>query len=116
VKLSQFYDLCDREWGQESRGDVRALSLTDASYEELRGDFTGSESSPISPAQIREMQAALSGLAGDPAWRGKVMVLPPGPLELVNPVTRSVVKVTDGADSDTAEVYSVPESRIVALP
>lgn len=113
MKLDQFHALCDREWAKQPRGDVKALSLTDASYEELHADFVCSESSPASPDQIREMQDALSDLAGDPAWHGKVMVLPPGPLELVNPVTRSVVKVTDGADTDTAEVHSVPESRTV---
>ena len=32
---------------------------------------------------------------------------------IVNPITCSVIKITGGADTDTAEVYSVPESRTV---
>ena len=36
MKLSQFRALCVREWEQEnSRGDVTALHLTDASFAEL---------------------------------------------------------------------------------
>ena len=88
MKLDQFGALCDREWTQEARGDVKALSLTDGSYEELQA-------------------GAAAGY--DPAF----LPPPPGPFELINPVTRSVVKITGGADSDTAKVCSVPESRVV---
>jgi hypothetical protein len=109
VKLAEFNALCVQEWAQEPRGDVKVLSLTDASYEELSADVGGERD----PAKIKELHDALSRLATDPAYRQKVLILPPGPLELVNPVTRSAVKITGGADADTAEVYSVPESRVV---
>jgi hypothetical protein len=90
VKLSQFRKLCQREWMQERRGDVVALHLTDGSYEELYVDVLVEDDSVCVPAV-------------------------PGALELVNPVTRSVVTILIGADSDTAEVYSVPEPRVVGL-
>jgi hypothetical protein len=88
MKMDQFGALCDREWALNARGDVKALSLTDGSYGELQ---------------------AGAAVGYDPAF------LPPspGPFELINPVTRSVVKITGGAASDTAEVHSVPESRTV---
>ena len=77
MKLSEFRGLCDREWG-EARGDVTRLRLTDESYAELAED------------------ALISGAGGES------MLLPLG--ELLNPVTRSVVKVTAGASTDLAEV------------
>jgi hypothetical protein len=88
VKLDQFKALCNREWTQNARGDVKALSLTDASYAELSADVIMSHDPVFAPPTL-------------------------GPLELVNPVTRSVVKVMAGADSDTAEVDSLPASRTV---
>lgn len=90
MKLDQFKALCGREWAQEARGDVKVLNLTDGSYAELGADVIMSHDSVCAPPSDE-------------------------PLELVNPVTRSVVKVTSGADGDSAEVYSLPESRTVAL-
>ena len=88
MKMDHFSALCDREWVLKARGDVKALSVTDGSYAELQAD---------------------AAIGYDPAF------LPPapGPFTLINPVTRSVVTITGGADSDTAEVDSVPESRTV---
>jgi hypothetical protein len=88
MKMDQFSALCDREWALKARGDVKALSLTDGSYAELQAD---------------------AAIGYDPAF------LPPapGPFTLINPVTRSVVKTTGGAASDTAEVYGGPESWTV---
>jgi hypothetical protein len=90
VKLGQFRALCDREWMQEARGDVQALSLTDDSYEELRADALVNYDPVLVPMTL-------------------------GPLELMNPVTRSAVKVTGGAASDTTEVCSVSGFRTIAL-
>jgi hypothetical protein len=90
MTLGQFNALCDREWAQEARGDVAALSLTDCSYEELLADLHGRFPLNLEPAE---------GVART----------------LLNPVTRSVVKVAAGAASDTAEVYAIPESRTVTL-
>lgn len=77
MKLTEFRELCEREWG-EARGDVTGLSLTDESAEEL--------------------------------WRDKLMqgfqdeeILLPSD-QLFNPVTRTIVKITKGADEDTASV------------
>jgi hypothetical protein len=88
MKMDQFSALCGREWALKARGDVKSLSVTDGSYAEFQVD---------------------AAIGYDPAF------LPPapGPFTLINPVTRSVVKITGGADSDTAEVHSVPESRVV---
>ena len=88
MKLGEFKALCTREWAQQSRGDVQALNLTAGSLDELKTDVIVSRDHVCAP-QL-------------------------DPFELVNPVTRSVVKVSISADSDTAEVYSRPESRTVA--
>lgn len=77
MKLSEFNDLCDREWAN-GRSDVVALRLTDESYKELAED------------------ALIRGAAGAP------VLLPLG--EMLNPVTRSVVKVTGGASANLIEV------------
>ena len=102
MKLDQFKALCDREWAQEFRGDVQGLSLTAGSHRELATDVLVEGYSPghllyIDPAELSAIRAGASIST------------------IVNPITRSVVKITGGADSDTAEVYSVPESRVVAL-
>ena len=78
MKLTEFNTLCDREWG-EARGDVIGLRLTDESLSEFETDLL------IHP---------------DDRCRSLL-----NPFELVNPVTRSVVKVTGGASVDAVEVY-----------
>jgi hypothetical protein len=78
VKLAEFSALCEREWG-EARGDVVGLLLTDESLSEFETDLL------IHP---------------DDQCRSLL-----NPFDLVNPITRSVVKVTGGASVDSAEVY-----------
>lgn len=82
MKLSDFNELCRQEWMQEDRGDVIALNLTDISWMELAADAIAEEP-PESWAPIHR---------------------PAGANELVNPVTRSVVTIENGAASDTAMV------------
>ena len=102
MKLDQFMALCEREWTQEFRGDVQALHLTADSHRELNTDVLVKGYSPGHLLYIdrEELPAIRAGAA--------ISII-------VNPITRSEVKITGGADSDTAEVYSVPESRTVAL-
>ncbi len=78
MKLAEFSALCEREWG-EARGDVIGLLLTDESLSEFETDLL------IHP---------------DDRCRSLL-----NPFDLVNPITRSVVKVTGGAGVDSAEVY-----------
>lgn len=100
MKLEQFNALCDREWHQEFKGDVVALSLTDDSYQELDRDVI------IDGTQYpRALLIDKSELPAIAAGGGIGIVM--------NPFTRTVVKFTGGADKDTAEVYSVQESRTV---
>jgi hypothetical protein len=84
VKLDQFKLLCDREWRQERRGDVTTLNLTAASLAELETDLI------VNPDD--RCHSVLD------------------PFALVNPVTRSPVKVTGGSIGiDMMEVrYAVP--------
>ena len=78
MKLAEFSALCEREWG-EARGDVIVLYLTDESLSEFKTDLL------IHPDdQCRTLL---------------------NPSDLVNPITRSVVKVAGGASVDSAEVY-----------
>ena len=95
MKLAEFKDLCDREWG-EARGDVQALRLTNDSLLEFTCDvlLAGAEDEPflfpMVPLYSREEVADVR--AG--AVCSKVL----------NPVTRSVVTVSGGSDQDLAEV------------
>ena len=79
MKLSQFRALCVREWEQEgNRGDVIALQLTDDSLAELEAD-----------------------LLVDPDERFRSVL---DPFALVNPITRSFVRVAGGDTWDWFEV------------
>lgn len=94
MKLAEFSALCDREWG-EARGDVTGLRLTDESYRELGNEviIDGGRTLPV-PLLLDIDEADLEAIrAGE--------FFPP----LLNPVTRSPVKVTKGASIDSAEVY-----------
>ena len=93
MKLPEFRELCDREWG-EARGDVISLALTDESYEELTRDviMDGGRSVPT-PILYLIDEADLEGIRAGESF-------PP----LLNPVTRSPVKLTKGASVDSAEV------------
>lgn len=77
MTVTEFRELCEREWG-EARGDIIGLRLTDESYHNLL----------FSVFTSRERHDLITD----------------GEDELLNPVTRSVVKLAKGADSDTAEV------------
>ena len=90
MKLSEFKDLCDREWG-EARGDVIGLALTDESYEELT-----TEALLEREGRTFSLLVADSELAAIRAGEA----IP----SLLNPVTLSAVKVTKGASIDSAEV------------
>jgi hypothetical protein len=74
VKLAEFDALCVREW-DEARGDVTGLNLTDDSRQELVSDLL---------ATGAHDSAAMSAI--------------------LNPVTRTAVKITGGASTDSAEV------------
>lgn len=82
MKYDDFAQLCDREWAADPPfGDVTALSLTDASLAEF----------------YRTAPECLFITDDD----GHVAA---GALAAANPVTRSVVRVTGGAEADTATV------------
>lgn len=100
MRLEQFKALCAREWAQEFRGDVQALNLTGDSHRELATDvlIEGYTPGPLLCIDQAELPAIRAGASIS---------------TIVNPITRSVVRITGGADSDTAEVYSRPESRVV---
>lgn len=78
MKVSEFRELCMREYGQAC-GDVVGLALTDESYIELlHSVITSSE---------------------------RYGLVPGGENELLNPATGSIVKPAKGASTDSAEVY-----------
>jgi hypothetical protein len=110
MKYDDFAQLCDREWTAEPPfGDVTALSLTGPSAAELAAEAFGSGG----PVEFTGPDG--EPLAGPPAGACGI-----GLTEIVNPVTRSVAKVTAGAESDTATVsYGnfewSPPPRTVAL-
>lgn len=95
MKLAEFKDLCDREWG-EARGDVQALRLTNDSLLEFTCDvlLAGAEDQPFlfpmiplySSEEVAEVRAG--------AVCSKVL----------NPITRSVVTISGGSDQDLTEV------------
>jgi hypothetical protein len=92
VKIAEFNALCDREWAN-GRGDVTGLHLTDESFAEL------------SLEALREAESApLDVMLG----------AKPAASAVVNPVTRTVVKVQCGSVEDRAEVrryYAGPHPR-----
>ena len=92
MKLSQFRALCVREWEQEnSRGDVTALHLTDASFAELeREAIMDGEPGPFA------LYIDKADLPADTA--GALLST------LSNPITRTPVKVTGGDTWDWFEV------------
>ncbi len=100
MKLDEFKALCDREWAQEFRGDITVLNLTDESHRELSTDVLVEGYSPGHLLFVDKDEL--------PAIRAGAPIS-----TIVNPITRSVIKIVGGADSDTAEVYAVPESRTV---
>lgn len=106
MKLDQFNDLCQRLWGENGVfSDVIALHLTGESQAELSADAATS-----GPVEIN----------GGPFETGTRVGVRCD--EITNPVTRSVVKVTGGADEDAVTMQTginfstgEPVTRTVAL-
>jgi hypothetical protein len=99
VKLDQFRLLCQREWAQEdSRGDVTALHLTDASYAELEREAIMDGMAPGLELFIKD--------TGIPACGVTLSVL-------LNPLTRSPVKVGGGSACDMMEVRCAVPYRLL---
>jgi hypothetical protein len=80
VKLSQFYDLCAREWAKPRRGDVVSLCLTEASREELARDVIASGALTGFPAARHEIPSC----SRVQDWAVSTVV---------NPVTRTTVAI-----------------------
>jgi hypothetical protein len=107
VKLAEFKDLCDREWG-EARGDVQSLHLTNSSLLEFTTDvlLAGAEDEsflfPLVPLFDSEDVADIRV--------GAVTS------KILNPITRSVVKVSGDSDCDMAEVQRYWGSETTPVP
>lgn len=110
MKLDQFNDLCDRMWHHSGVfSDVIALHLTDESHAEFSADAIGGSAFDyqLDNPFDGEPKTTTAGLRVD---------------KFVNPVTRTTVKVTGGADEDTATVQTgidfstgEPVTRTIAL-
>jgi 8-oxo-dGTP pyrophosphatase MutT (NUDIX family)/2'-5' RNA ligase len=70
----------------------------------------------ITPTQIRELQAALNSVAGDPAWHHKIIVTPPG--SKIEP--QRAVDLADQFDeflaNEVAMVYDVDPMSLGIIP
>lgn len=75
MKLEQFNKLCDMQWSQEIHGDVIKLELTNAGLVELTEDCLASGASFTELDEIQQVAVGASVA------------------ELINPVTRTSVKV-----------------------
>lgn len=105
MKLRAFYDLCRSEWN-ENRGDVRSLWLLESSYRELRDDALGQGAKGEMDIYLSEEDAREEVRAGF-----SVEVL-------INPCTRTVVKMHIARDMDVADVHFVDghvETRFLDL-
>lgn len=107
MKLAEFKDLCDREWGG-ARGDVQALRLTNSSLLEFTADvlLAGAEDQPfLFPLVPLYDHEEIAGIRAG-AVTSKVL----------NPVTRSVVEISGDSDLDLAEVQRHYGSETMAVP
>lgn len=107
MTLDQLRTLCHDQWMQEHRGNVIGLSLTGESLSELSAE-TITHGDPFQSAVLRVREEDV------PALRTGMGVLV---TEAVNPVTRSVIKISLAAegDPDTATVDfgpSVPRGTV----
>lgn len=95
MKLAEFKALCDREWG-EARGDITGLSLTNDSLREFTTDVL------LAGAQDQPFLFPLVPLYGS----DEIANIRAGAVcsKVLNPVTRTVVDISGGADEDKAEV------------
>ncbi len=90
MKLADFHDLCQREWEQH-RGDILELRLTDESREELTVDvlLDGAQSQMILYITKEDIETIRGGAISC----------------VVNPITRTAVKLASGAPWDSATVH-----------
>lgn len=93
MKHSEFTELCQREWSQPNPGDVVAVNLTGESLAEWTADLIGTN----------------GGAPGD-------VVVGASVTKVVNPVTRSIVAVAGGADTDSATAKCAPDWSIGPEP
>lgn len=90
MKLAEFHDLCEREW-ESRRGDILDLHLTNESREELTVDvlLNGAQSQMILYITKEDIETI----------RGGAITC------VVNPITRTAVKLASGAPWDSATVH-----------
>lgn len=107
MKLAEFKDLCDREWG-EARGDVQALRLTNSSLLEFSTDVL------LAGAQDQAFLFPMVPLYGNE----EVADIRAGAVcsKVLNPVTRSVVNISGGSDQDLAEVRRHYGNQTAPIP
>ena len=93
MKLAEFHALCDREWAKPKRGDIESLCLTETGARELVNDVLmgGAWDSCLVFIEESELPAISAGA---------------GISEVVNPITRTVVKIRTKKDGirETARV------------
>lgn len=88
MKYRDFQELCKHEW-ETRRGDVGTLWLTEKSYRELQGDA-------LRAGQGDEMRLKVD----NPSVQGNFSFK-----TLVNPMTRTIVKLRLARDTDVADVW-----------
>jgi hypothetical protein len=107
MTLDDFYALCDRAWSDaESRGDVIELRLVPASRSELCVEVLTTGPSLASMRNLIN-DDALDGIAASSLVT-----------DVVNPVTRSAVKITgssDGTDRALVSYGSRREPELLAV-
>ena len=91
MRLKQFQDLCRDEWNNR-KGDVRQIWLVEDSYRELNEDALRYKQTEALDIYLDE-DAAEQKVVG-----AQVRVL-------VNPYTRTVVKMRLARDTDVADVW-----------
>jgi hypothetical protein len=91
MNLKRFQDLCRDEWNNR-KGDVRTMWLVEDSYRQLNEDALAYRQTDKMDIYLDE-DAAQNKVAG-----AQVSVL-------VNPYTRTVVKMRLARDTDVAEVW-----------
>jgi hypothetical protein len=102
VKLDQFRTLCHSEWHSDLRGDVQALRLTGPSLAELTAEVLADPEQSVMPTILRITPEQAENMTAGASLT-----------EIVNPVTKSTVRVNLAPDRDTAEV--VLAHRVVVL-
>ena len=107
MKLGEYKDLCDREWS-EARGDVQALHLTNGSLLELSCEIllAGAEDEPwLFPMIPLITSEDVADIRAGAVCR-----------EILNPITRSVVRISGDSGQDMAEVRRHYGSETAPIP